>query len=85
MHAWSDSEGGDSVWTPYMLLDWIDGNTLECSAKVPPPTAKRNVLAQLAQCSADLLVLHTYVIPHSVGTVMDAKEDRLPLDAYLNR
>jgi aminoglycoside phosphotransferase (APT) family kinase protein len=55
VHAWSDSEDGDGVGTPYMLLDWIDGRTLEWNASFPPSAARVKVLAQLAQYTADLL------------------------------
>ncbi|KAF8962997.1 kinase-like domain-containing protein [Flammula alnicola] len=58
VHAWSDSEDGDGVGTPYMLLDWIEGRTLEWNASFPPPVARGKVLAQLAQYSAHLLA-HT--------------------------
>ena len=56
VHAWSDNEDGDGVGTPYMLLDWIEGNILEWNASFPNPVAREKVLLQLAQFSADLLV-----------------------------
>ena len=56
VRAWSDSEDGDGVGTPYMLLDWIEGNVLEWNASFPTPVAREKVLVQLAQYSADLLV-----------------------------
>ncbi|KAG1733016.1 kinase-like domain-containing protein [Suillus paluster] len=55
VHAWSDSKDGDGIGTPYILLDWIDGRTLEWNARFPPPAARGKVLAQLAQYTADLL------------------------------
>jgi len=55
VHAWSDSEDGDGVGTPYMLLDWVDGKTLEWNVNVPPPAAREKVLGQLAQYTVDLL------------------------------
>ncbi|TFK32240.1 hypothetical protein BDQ12DRAFT_716531 [Crucibulum laeve] len=60
VHAWSDSEDGGGVGTPYMLLDWIEGRTLEWNASFPPPADRGKVLAQLAQYSAELLA-HTMV------------------------
>ncbi|KAF8526960.1 hypothetical protein BU17DRAFT_82459 [Hysterangium stoloniferum] len=69
VHAWSDSEDGDGVGTPYMLLDWIDGKPLEWDANVPPPAAREKVLHQLAQYIVDLLA-HTAIdsSPQSVLT-----------------
>jgi len=55
VHAWSDSEDGDGVGTPYMLLDWVDGKTLEWNVNVPPPAAREKVLGQMAQYTVDLL------------------------------
>jgi hypothetical protein len=55
LHAWSNAEDGDGVGTPYMVLDRIDGKTLEWNANVPPPAARRKVLAQLSQYIADFL------------------------------
>ena len=55
VHAWSDSEDVDGVGTPYMLLDWIEGRTLEWNATCPPPSAREKVLAQLARYSVELL------------------------------
>lgn len=55
VHAWSDSEDGDGVGTPYMLLDWIEGRTLEWNASYPSPIERGKVLAQLARYSTDLL------------------------------
>ncbi|PPQ93380.1 hypothetical protein CVT25_007089 [Psilocybe cyanescens] len=36
VHAWSNSEDGDGVRTPYILLDWIEGLTLTWNATFPP-------------------------------------------------
>jgi Ser/Thr protein kinase RdoA (MazF antagonist) len=55
VHTWSGSEDGDGVGTPYILLDWTDGRTLEWNASSPPSAARGKVLAQLAQYTADLL------------------------------
>ena len=49
VHAWLDSEDGDGVGSPYMLLDWVNGKMLEWDANVPPPAAREKVLGQLAQ------------------------------------
>jgi hypothetical protein len=62
VHAWSDSEDGDGIGTPYMLLDWMSGRTLEWNANFPPPSVRGKVLAQLAQYTVDLLV-HTPMHP----------------------
>ena len=62
VHAWSDSEDGDGVGTPYMLLDWVYGKTLEWDVNIPPTAAREKVLGQLAQYTVDLLartVMHS--------------------------
>ena len=69
VHAWSDSENGDGVGTPYILLDWIEGSTLTWTATFPSPEAREKVLAQLAQYSADMLVHTTEPIQSSTGTM----------------
>ena len=56
VRAWSDSEDGDGIGTPYVLLDWIEGNILEWNASSPTPVAREKFLVQLAQYSVDLLV-----------------------------
>ena len=55
VHAWSDKEDGDGVGMPYILLDWIDGKTLEWNANTPPLAARGKILAQLARHTADFL------------------------------
>ncbi|KAF8801729.1 hypothetical protein BYT27DRAFT_7245029 [Phlegmacium glaucopus] len=53
VYAWSDSEDGDGVGTPYMLLDWIEGRVLEWNESFPTPVAREKVLVQY---SVDLLI-----------------------------
>jgi len=55
VHAWSDSDDGEGIGTRYMMLDWIEGGTLEWNASFPPPAVRRKILGQLAQHSVDLL------------------------------
>lgn len=59
VHSWSDSEDGDGVGAPYILLDWMEGNTLDWNTSTPPPNAREKVLGQLARYSADLLTRTT--------------------------
>ena len=54
VHAWSDSEDGNGIGTPHMLLDWIDGKALEWNVNAPPPATRQKVLGQLAQYTVDL-------------------------------
>ena len=42
VHAWSESEDCDGIGTPCMLLDWIEGSTLEWNT--PSPLARDKVL-----------------------------------------
>jgi len=65
VYAWSDSEDGDGVGTPYMLLDWIEGTVLEWNASFPNPVAREKVLVQLVQYSVDLLVRTSLQSPHT--------------------
>jgi aminoglycoside phosphotransferase (APT) family kinase protein len=68
VHSWSDSEDGDGVGTPYMLVDWTDGRTFEWNESFPPPDIRRKVLAQLAQYTADLLA-RTLTYPNTQSTL----------------
>ena len=56
VHTFSDSKDGDGVGLPYILLDWIEGQTLEdWSSDSPSGPQRRKVLAQLARITVDLL------------------------------
>lgn len=85
VHAWSDSEDGDGVGTPYILLDWIEGSTLTWNATFPPPEAREKVLAQLAQYSVDMLVHTTQQIQSSTGTMSALAWTLRRIDSRLRR
>jgi len=85
VHAWSDSEKGDGVGTPYILLDWIEGSTLTWNATFPPLEAREKVLAQLAQYSADMLVYTTEPIQLSTGTMSALAWTLRRIDSRLRR
>ena len=85
VHAWSDSENGDGVGTPYILLDWIEGSTLTWTATSPPPEAREKVLTQLAQYSADMLVHTIEPIQSSTGTVSALSWTLTRIDSRLRR
>ena len=74
VHAWSDSKDGDGVGTPYILMDWIEGSTLEWNANFPPLEARQKVMAQLAQYTVDMLV-HT--VPLQSSTNSQSAFDRM--------
>lgn len=59
VHAWDDNEDGGGVGTPYMLLDWIEGKTLEWNASFPSQLDRDKVLAQLARYSLEMLTRTT--------------------------
>jgi len=85
VHAWSDSENGDGVGTPYIPLDWIEGSTLTWNATFPPPEAREKVLAQLAQYSVDMLVHTTEQIQSSTGTMSALAWTLRRIDSRLRR
>ncbi|KXN86150.1 hypothetical protein AN958_10452, partial [Leucoagaricus sp. SymC.cos] len=85
VHAWSNSENGDGVGTPYILLDWIEGSTLTWTATSPPPKAREKVLAQLAQYSVDMLVHTTEPIQSSTGTMSALAWTLRRIDSRLRR
>lgn len=85
VHAWSDSENGDGIGTPYILLDWIEGSTLTWKATFPPPEAREKVLAQLAQYSADMLIHTAEPIQSRTSTVSALAWALRRIDSRLRR